>query len=447
MTPFNRSSLRPLLLLSVGTLLMSAAPTSVIAEHDAPVGDRSLWKARHGATADDDANALGVSPDGSTIFVTGQAEAPDTVAYEAATGRRLWASHFEGSPVLDVARALAVGPDGSQVFVTGFSIGYLTVAHDALTGRRLWGVHSSRHDYDDAEAIGVSPDGSVVFITGSSLVPIEPGLFGWDYLTVALDADSGAELWATRYDAGVESADYGHGLQVSPDGSRVFVTGASYGGPANLDFATVAYDAATGDQLWVSRWDSPGQATDSATDVTISPDGSTVIVAGTVDDGDYGTVAYDAVTGVQRWIARWDSSLDDTARDIEMSPDGSTVYVTGDGGSGEGYGTVAYDVVTGARRWFAIYSFNDTCCLYANALALDPTGAALFVTGASHGDIATVAYQASTGEELWVERNSRRDGGGGEDIGVSPDGSAVYVAASLDVGDFNVDYLTIAYHA
>jgi hypothetical protein len=43
-------------------------------------------------------------------------------------------------------------------------------------------------------------------------------------------------------------------LGLSPDGSRVFVTGASRGSGTSLDDATLAYDASNGHQLWVKRY-------------------------------------------------------------------------------------------------------------------------------------------------------------------------------------------------
>lgn len=70
----------------------------------------------------------------------------------------------------------------------------------------------------------------------------------------------------------------------------------------DYDYATVAYDAVTGAELWVARFDGPASGDDRATALGVSPDGSTVYVAGTSEgDGtsyDIATVAYDAAVSV-----------------------------------------------------------------------------------------------------------------------------------------------------
>jgi hypothetical protein len=85
-------------------------------------------------------------------------------------------------------------------------------------------------------------------------------------------------------------------LGVSHDGSKVFVTGISTGSTGSLDYATVAYDASTGDQLWVRRYNGPGKGQDVARALGVSPDGSTVFVTGTTVGSkgfyEYATVAY-----------------------------------------------------------------------------------------------------------------------------------------------------------
>jgi len=57
----------------------------------------------------------------------------------------------------------------------------------------------------------------------------------------------------------------------------------------------VASDASTGAKLWTKRYDGLGHGGGAARAVGVSPDGSKVFVTGSVSgatSGDYGTVAY-----------------------------------------------------------------------------------------------------------------------------------------------------------
>ena len=81
--------------------------------------------------------------------------------------------------------------------------------------------------------MAVSPDGTTVYVTGTS---------GSDqgYATVAYSAATGSQLWASRYHGPANDGD-ACCVAVSPDGTAVYVTGDSYGGPTDYDYATVAY--------------------------------------------------------------------------------------------------------------------------------------------------------------------------------------------------------------
>jgi len=76
---------------------------------------------------------------------------------------------------------------------------------------------------------------------------------------------SGSQLWVSRYNGPGNSLDQASSVQVSPDGSKVFVTGWSWGITGGLDYDTLAYDAITGAQLWESRYNGPNNSTDQAT--------------------------------------------------------------------------------------------------------------------------------------------------------------------------------------
>jgi len=179
---------------------------------------------------------------------------------------------------------MAVSPDGSKVFVTGSSTGpapsqdYLTVAYDAATGTQLWvrRYDGLAHNNDFVQAISVSPDGSTVFVTGSSL----ERRLEYRCTTLAYDASTGARLWRARTNPSTNSTDFGIDLAVSPDGTKVFVTGTTDASGTGQDYHTLAYDAATGAQLWATTYNGTTIKSDVAGALAISPDGSRVIVTG-----------------------------------------------------------------------------------------------------------------------------------------------------------------------
>jgi DNA-binding beta-propeller fold protein YncE len=342
-----------------------------------------------------------------------------TVAYEGSSGKRVWAATHD-VPVggEDVPASLAVSPDGSTIYVTGSSetesvTEYVTVAYDSADGAERWVAHFAGpgDGANEASSVTANADGSAVFVTGSASVGAS-----LDFSTVAYEASNGRELWVATYGRAATFDGAGFVL-ASPDGSTVFVTGQSTGRTRADDYATVAYSASTGDQLWVARYNGPGDSVDAARRLAIDPDGSTLYVTGESvgksEGFDYATVAYDSATGTRLWTARYDgpTSADDLATSIAVNPNGATVYVTGSAVYGTrisatiDHGTVAYDAATGARLWLAHYDGPVHEHEAAAALVVDPDGSTVYVTGESEGvsshrldllplDYATLAYRA-----------------------------------------------------
>jgi sugar lactone lactonase YvrE len=461
--PFDlpvRSLIRCAVVVTIVAVSLSGVPNIASA---APGSE--LWAKRYNGPGDynDSASSLVVSPDGTKVFVTGFATTSDggqdyaTLAYEASTGARLWASLYDGRKV-DSANALAVSPDGSQVFVTGTSgpgttsgPAYGTVAYAAATGSQLWAKHYNGRGSgaDIANALAVSPDGTAVFVTGYTESSNDTN----DYATVAYDALTGAKLWAKRYDKGHDNA---LALGVSPDGSEVFVTGNSVRQTHGSDYATLAYDASTGAKLWVKRYDG---GDDAALALGVSPDGSELFVTGESSGSrgpDYATVAYDASSGAELWVKRYDGGLQDVASALGVTPDGSEVFVTGRSASsstdGDDYATVAYNASTGAELWVKRYhTAPGNSYGGATALGVSPDGSEVFVTGQTAGstgysDYATVAYDAATGAKLWATLYGGDVNDSAFALGVSPNGSEVFVTGTSGPG-YADDYATVAYAA
>jgi len=422
------------------------------------------------------AYATAVSPDGSKVFISGSTATTEgggdylTAADDSATGALLWATRYSGIGGLEggVALSIAVSPGGSSVFITGFSPGlhgdidFATVAYDTATGAERWASRfdDAHHGIDDAYAVAVSPDGSTVFVTGAS-----DGRNGaLDYTTVAYSATTGAERWTARYNGPGNDADVAQRVVVAPGGSRVYVTGVSEGAGQNQDYATVAYDAATGAQLWVGRYNGPGDSVDWAQSLAVSPGGARVFVTGysfgRSSAEDYATVAYAAATGRQLWVARYDGPAhrSDVATAVGVSPGGQRVYVTGGSfrtATDRDFTTVAYDAGSGAARWVARTDSPLGGDDGADALAVGPDGTSVFVTGTSTGftgydyDWATVAYRATDGQLLWDERYSTK--GNLDDVPLAcaagPDGSMLFVTGFSTAQSGTEGMTTVAYRA
>jgi WD40 repeat protein len=387
------------------------------------VTGRLLWVRRYNGpgNGNDEPNGMALSPDGSEVFVTGNVVESTgdwdavTFAYDAQSGTPLWSQSFGSSDASDTGDAVAVSADGSTVYVTGSSHGttagtdFATAAYEASTGTTLWLQLHDERESEEAEAIALSADGSRVFVTGVS----GDAWSTEDYLTVAHDAATGAVLWAQRYDGTGAFHDAAHAIASSPDGSKVFVTGESDGsGPGSpTEFATIAYDAASGALLWVGRYRRRGDLASDAHSVAVSPDGSRVFVSGSADsqvvDGPSDrTLAYDAATGSVIWERRYHGPWYGSNRldDLAVSGDGSTVVVTGLGSGPTGDAdsvTLAYDTLDGTQRWVARFAGPLDSDAWTHSIAVSPDASTVWVVGSigngTHTHMLTLAWNTLSG--------------------------------------------------
>lgn len=431
------------------------------------------WAARYDgpAATSDQARWVDVAPDGATVYVTGQSVGETsgggfgndwmTIAYDAATGDVIWEARRDG-PVEgeDGGQALVVSPDGARLYVTGHSetatrTDYATVAYDAGTGRELWEARYDGGSEDVPLRMLISPTGDRIYVTGYSIGALH------DFATVAYDAD-GSQLWVARFaGAGVDIAT---GIGVDAAAGRVYVTGLS-AGPTLQDYATIAYDAATGDELWTDRYDGPAAGNDVSTSLAVSSSGTIFVSghsAGTDTGNDLATVAYDG-SGQRLWVARYDgpgNGAEQTTGALAVSPDGERVYVGGTSlgdGTGSDYAVIAYEAASGAVLWGSRYAHPSGRTDALGTIVASPDGNYVFATGRSvawegHEDATTVTFDAGSGEILWVSRYNTPENGSdwGLRAAVSRDSTRVYVTGMTNFGSGCStcwDYLSLAYDA
>jgi len=394
-----------------------------------------------------------------TILVTGESYGPDdnpdytTIAYDAA-GNELWTARYNGAgDGFDSAMAIAADASGN-VYVTGQSYGgatdqdYATVAYDAA-GNELWVAtyNGTGNGYDWAYDIAADSSGQI-YVTGGSPDTVN----GWDYTTVAYDS-LGNELWVRRYNGPGNANDAGIAMALDASGN-VYVTGNSIGLGTDYDFATVAYDS-LGTELWSARYNGPRDLNDTSRAIATDALGNVYVTGwrdGSGDYTDYATVAYDA-SGNELWAAIYDGpgSLWDGASDLAVDASGN-IYVTGwsnVGGGNYDFATIAYDA-SGNELWVAGYDGPDNMTDGADHITIGPLGN-IYVAGDSYGDDivqdwATVAYDAS-GNELWTARYNGPESAEDSPGGIAVDASGnVYVTGFGFINDYP-DYVTLKYPA
>ena len=204
-----------------------------------------------------------------------------------------------------------------------------------------------------------------------------------------------------RYDGAGQGSDEAFAVNVAPNGQRVIVAGTSVGASGLPQFAVLAYSAAGGGTLWVTRDGGPTLRR-SVASMTMDRTGTRVFVTGSESTGDwsanrYRTVAFSVDTGTKAWSKAYNGATIANAHAIAISADGLYVFITGGADSTaalyrEDYATVAYRADTGDKVASARYVGGPNGGSEAEAIGVSPSGG-IFVTGRGGGAFATVAYR------------------------------------------------------
>ncbi len=356
-----------------------------------------------------------------------------------------------GTPGLHAATSIAIDFD-RNIYVTGQSPGvgtgmdYATLSYDH-NGVPRWGGVAMR--YNNALLVGddipvkvvirdPSLPGSPVFVTGKS-----KGVYGqdqlstgFDYLTVKYDAGTGAQQIVHRYNHTSNKDDVPVGIGFAEDipegASYVLVTGTSFDNTTFNDITTVRFDGFTGATSLVHRWDNP---------LVSGDDVDTAVAMNVVSYGKGGFVLY--------WTGY--TKRPDGLGPMSAIPQPNTDYVT------------AGLQINGTPYWssggYRLYNgpSNGPDISRGLSFAGDGFNFRLWVTGqvrnGTHTDAGTVMYDALTGTQIWAHNADRagREDNGASLMGVyapaDPLGAGLYafVAVASQDAAGNYDYRMIRY--
>jgi 6-phosphogluconolactonase (cycloisomerase 2 family) len=385
---------------------------------------------------------ISVSPNGAQVYGVAQNDrAVATFRRDPGNGRLSFTESQVGGvggiDGLDFPNAIAVTPDAENVYVSGGQDAIVGFERDLATG-----VLTYQQTYRNGTAgitgmtgpisIEVSPEGSNVYVGGSSESTI-----------VVFDRNAQGELQYLETErngvGGVVDLAFPRSLAASPDGKHFYATGNS---SAVVVFAR---DADTG---LLSFAESERQilsgidGLNGAGAVTASPNGEYVYVTG-VDDQALGVFRRDSVTGRLAFLQGIRDGVDGAdglggPRGVVVSPDGQHVYVAGS----------ADDAVAILRREAGVGVLTFQGMIRdgidgvdglngARGLAASDDGKHIYVAGPFDNAVAVLARNLQTGELGFVE--AERDGVAGVDgldlaraVALCPGGAHLYAVGEVD---------------
>ncbi len=385
-----------------------------------------------------------------------------TIKYSPA-GVRLWVTEFKNKSLSSSATAMAIDHKGG-IYITGYDDhNYITIRYNATTGKESWvqSFNSAKGSSNRAAAITADSKGGL-YVTGYSTNALQDEA---NFSTIRYEAATGKQSWVQRHGISVFVNDvviagvsfilsYDAAIAVDSSGG-LYVTGK--------DFLTFRYDAASGKQTWLRRYNGPDGSADAASAIAVDNKGGLYVTGftGLENVAQFATLRYDAATGNQTWAQRYDdkSGFPYKATALALDFQGG-VYVTGSGGDIDNtesdFVTMRYADLTGKQTWVQRYGLDVWEYNQANAIAV-PADQGVYVTGSS-GDcvqctgFATIRYNSATGKEVWISNFQQSEDNQAQAMAIDHNGNLL-IAGSGNTFDSSegegyelTEFITIKYN-
>jgi len=301
-----------------------------------------VWSQHYASTAGVDEAALAVAVDsGDNVIYAGRANTEGhgsqifAMKLAANDGHILWSAERGGTADADdAAWDIVIGVDDNPVLAglvvnTGDTAVTLTRKLDGSDGSLIWEseiVDAVDDIVNRSSWLALQDNGDVVVCARAF------GTNGYDVELARYAAGDGELVWQTRYDGATHGGD--DVRQMIRDGAGNLIITGVQDSAWNYNYMVVKVSGTDGSLLWEAPgYDGPPGWYDVANCVAVGIGGQ-IIVSGLSDgDGtgwDIATVGYNAQTGAQEWVHRYDgpASQSDEARHICTANDGS-IYLVG----------------------------------------------------------------------------------------------------------------------
>jgi DNA-binding beta-propeller fold protein YncE len=344
--------------------------------------------------------SVAVSPDGRNVYAAGTNDNSLVVfSRDAMTGKLAFTAAktngMDGVSGLAGAAAVAVSPDGKSVYVTGENDDAVVAFDRNPSDGTLSFVQMQKNGVngvsglDSADGVAVSPDGTNVYVAG--FVSSTVAVFRRDTTSGALTF---TQVKINGFE-GVDGIDGASCVTVSPDGKHVYVTGQNENA-----LVLFARDGTSGELSFVSVIKNGiggvgGIA--GATSVVVSPDGSSVYVTG-FNDNAVAVFRRDENSGELSFVNLEKNGVGAVdglggALFAALSSDGTRLYAVGF--NDDALAVFGRDGTTGALTFVESQTEGNggvSGLAGASGVATSPDGASVYVAGA--GDDAIAVFQA-----------------------------------------------------
>lgn len=275
---------------------LSSGSADIIVMKYSSSGD-SLWTSFFNGTGNAEDKAYAIKIDESdNIYVAGSSAGLNSgldyivIKYNS-SGTRLWDARFNGvGNDEDVATSLVLDGNGNPI-VTGYSKNshqegtddIATIKFNKTNGSRAWVnlfngcTNGSGNLSDKAYAITVDRD-NFVYVTG---YVTQSTAQNKDMVTLCY-TPGGARKWVSIYNnESINSDDIGYCIAAT-NNNNIVVSGSSKSSSANgsEDYVTIDYHSNNGNQKWINKFNGPGNGSDVATCMALSPSNNEVYVSG-----------------------------------------------------------------------------------------------------------------------------------------------------------------------
>lgn len=231
-----------------------------------------------------------------------------------------------------------------------------------------------------------------------------------DFILIKYNS-SGSILWNKRFNGKSNSFDVAVKVSVDASGNPV-VSGYSYENNSSFDLVTIKYDP-DGNQLWIRKYNGPGNGSDIADDMLIDNSGNVCVSGSSLGQGtinDFVLIKYNS-SGTEQWVRRYNGPVNGNDNFTSLASDtNANLFITGSSiGSGTSldFATIKYSPA-GEELWLRRYTGPaNSSPDEPKAIVCDNAGNVI-ITGSSVGvstsyDFLTVKY-SSSGNEEWSTR-------------------------------------------